>query len=90
VLRVVTHLLRGQQLAEFVLAYEQTAFRLETRERYNESEEVEPLRRFLADEPDYSWNEEWAAMMRQRTAVGQRMERVRIVSEPRSLSHDAR
>jgi serine/threonine protein kinase len=40
------------------------------------------LQRFLSGEPDYSWNDEWAAMMRRRTADGQRMERVRIVSEP--------
>jgi hypothetical protein len=78
----VTHLVDGQQLAEFVLSYEYTAFRLETREQYNEPEEDEPLRRFLVGEPDYSWNEEWATMMRQRTAAGKRMARVRIVSEP--------
>jgi len=80
----VTQLVHGQQLADFVLGYEHTAFRLETRERYNEPEEVEPLRRFLIGEPDYAWNEEWAAMMRQRTAAGQHMGRVRIVSEPHS------
>lgn len=78
----MTGLLSGQALADFVLGYEHTAFRLETRERYNEAEEVEPLRRFLDGQPDYSWNEEWAAMMRQRTARGQRMSRVRIVAEP--------
>jgi hypothetical protein len=80
----VTGLLTGQALAEFVLGYEHTAFRLETRERYNEPEEAEPLRRFLDGQPDYTWNEEWAAMMRQRTARGQRMSRVRIVAEPYS------
>jgi hypothetical protein len=80
----VTQLIRGQELADFVLGYEHAAFRLEVRERYNEAEEAEPLRRFLAGEPDYSWNEEWAAMMRQRTADGQRMQRARIVSEPHS------
>lgn len=80
----MTQLLRGQAFADFVLGYEHTAFRLETRERYNEPEEAEQVRRFLAGEPDYAWNEEWAAMMRRRTALGQRMMRVRIVSEPRS------
>ncbi len=80
----MTQLVRGKQLADFILGYEHTAFRLETRERYNEPEEVEPLRRFLSGKPDYAWNAEWAAMMRQRTAAGQRMERVRIVSEPHS------
>jgi len=52
----VTQVLGGQALAEFVLSYQHTAFRLETRERYNEPEEAEPLRRFLGGEPDYSWN----------------------------------
>jgi hypothetical protein len=80
----VTELVTGQALAEFVLGYKHTAFRLETRERYNEAEEVEPLRRFLAGQPDYTWNEEWAAMMRQRTARGERMSRIRIVAEPHS------
>lgn len=80
----MTELVQGQALADFVLGYERTAFRLETREWYNEPEEVEQVRRFLAGEPDYAWNEEWAAMMRRRTAAQQRMARVRIVSEPHS------
>lgn len=80
----MTQLIRGQELADFVLGYEHTAFRLELRERYNEAEEDEPLRRFLIGEPDYAWNDEWAAMMRQRTAAGQHMERVRVASEPHS------
>jgi hypothetical protein len=33
------------------------------RERYNEAEEAEPLCRFLAGEPDYRWNEDWAALI---------------------------
>jgi hypothetical protein len=80
----VTQFLSGQAFADFVLGYEQTAFRLETRERYSEAEEAEPMRRFLAGKPDYAWNEEWAAMMRRRTALGQRITRVRIVGQPHS------
>jgi Family of unknown function (DUF6879) len=80
----VTQLVRGERFEEFVLGFQRTAFRLETRERYHDAEEIEPLRRFLTGEPDYAWNEEWAAMIRRRTAEGQRMERVRIVSEPHS------
>jgi len=80
----VTQLASGQAFADFVVSYEHTAFRLETRERYNEAEEPEPLRRFLAGHPDYAWNEEWAAMLRRRTALGERMARVRIVDEPHS------
>ena len=80
----MTRLINGQAFADFVLGYEHVAFRLETREWYNEPEETEPLRRFLAGEPDYAWNDDWVALMRERFADGQRMERVRIVSEPHS------
>ena len=72
----------GPEFAGFVLGYQRTAFRLEQRERYRDREEDEPFRRFLAGEPDYSWNDEWESMMRRRTADGQRMTRVRVVSEP--------
>jgi hypothetical protein len=80
----VTQIIRGQAIADFVLGYKHSAFRLEVRDRYNEPEEIKPLRLFLAGEPDYAWNDEWAAMMRQHTARGRRMERVRVVSEPHS------
>lgn len=78
------HLLRGQAFVDFVLGYEHTAFRLETRERYDDDEEAEALARFLAGTPDYTWNDDWAAMIRRRSAAGQRMERVRVVTEPHS------
>jgi hypothetical protein len=78
----VTQFVSGQGFAAFVLGYEHSAFRLECQERYSDPEEDEPFRRFLAGDPDYSWNDEWEAMMRRRTADGQRMTRVRIVSEP--------
>jgi hypothetical protein len=80
----VTQLVDGSALAEVVLGYRHVAFRLERRERYNEAEEVGPLRRFLAGEPDYGWNEDWVVMLRRRAADGQRLERVRVVSEPHS------
>jgi hypothetical protein len=37
--------IRGQELAGFVLGYQHPAFRLELRERYNEAEEAEPVYR---------------------------------------------
>lgn len=78
----MTQFVTGQGFVDFVLGYEHTAFRLERQERYYDPEEDEPLRRFLAGEPDYSWNDEWEAMIGRRTADGQRMTRVRIVTEP--------
>ena len=51
----------GQALAELVLGYEHTAFRLEQRDdRYREPEEGEPFRRFLDGEPVTvtGWNDD--------------------------------
>jgi hypothetical protein len=78
----VTVLVSGQDFIDFVQGYKHTAFRLERQERYNEPEEDEPFRRFLAGEPVRGWNDEWESDMRRRTADGQRMTRVRIVTEP--------
>jgi hypothetical protein len=65
--------------------FERTAFRLETRERYLDDEEREPVRRFLDGEPpDDAWFMDWYDAVRQVTASGRRMERVRVVSEPHS------
>lgn len=63
--------------------YEHTAFRLETRDRYNEPYTAEALRRYLAGEPiDYSEREPWGDKVRAAVARGKRMERVRVVTEP--------
>jgi hypothetical protein len=83
----VSEFLTGQALAQFVLGFEHTAFRLEQRDdRYREAEEDEPLRRFLAGEPVTvtGWNDEWEQMLRRRSECGQRMMRVRVVREPHS------
>jgi hypothetical protein len=80
----VTSLISGPAFADFVLSFEHTAFRLELRERYNEPEETEHVARFLAGEPSYEWNEDWASMIRQRSQRGQRITRVRVVTEPHS------
>jgi hypothetical protein len=66
----VTGLVGGADLADLVLGFQRTAFRLETRDEYHEQEEEEPFRRFLAGEPDYSWNDEWARLIAQRSAEG--------------------
>jgi Family of unknown function (DUF6879) len=86
--RVLGHpmrgLLSGMALWDFVLSYGRTAFRLEMHEHYRERDEIMPLARFLSGQPDYAWNQEWADMIRVRTAFGEPMSRVRIVSEPHS------
>jgi hypothetical protein len=52
------------------------------RDRYNIPHEAEPLRKFLAGEPDISYHENWSNMVRQATAEGRRFSRVRVVSLP--------
>ena len=78
-------LLTAEEFGRLVQGFEHTAFRLETRERYLDDEEREPVRRFLAGEPpDDAWFMDWYDAVRQLTAEGRRMERVRVVSEPHS------
>lgn len=73
------------EFTELVLSFRHSAFRLEVRERYNEPSEAETVRRFLDDgELDPSLLAAWVATISKRTADGQRMERVRVVSEPHS------
>ncbi len=66
-------------------SFEHTAFRLETRERYLDPEEEEPIRKFLAGElPDDAWFMDWYELVAKVSAEDRRMERVRVVSEPHS------
>jgi hypothetical protein len=55
---------------------------LETRDQYNSPREAEPLRQFLAGEPDVSWHQNWLNMVRSATAEGRLFSRVRVVSMP--------
>ncbi|NUR87364.1 MAG: hypothetical protein HOY71_25060 [Nonomuraea sp.] len=65
--------------------FERTAYRIEARDRYAMAEEGEPLRRFLAGEPDdLAWQARWTGRVRDLTASGRRVARVRIVSVPLS------
>lgn len=73
------------EFADLVLGFEHTAFRLETRDRYNEPSETEIVRRFLdTGELDDSYMTDWIEELAPRIASGQRMQRVRVVSEPHS------
>jgi hypothetical protein len=77
------NLIRGQEFHCLFETFEHTAFRLEVRDRYNSPSEAEPLRRFLADEPDdLAWFQDWTALVRTATAEGRRFSRVRVVSLP--------
>jgi len=81
----VTELLTGEEFRRLCETFDHTAFRLETRDRYVDEEEQEPLRRFLAGEPpNDTWFMDWYEIVEQLAAEGRRMERVRVVSEPHS------
>ena len=78
-------LVSGDAFGALFGSFEHTAFRLELRERYDSPGEREPLRRFLAGEPDdLAWNRSWLALMAEHAAAGRVVRRVRVVSVPLS------
>lgn len=61
------------------------AFHLEQRDVYNVAGEDEPFGRWLSGEPDdYAWHADWLGFVRQATAAGVRVQRVRLASVPHS------
>ena len=81
----MSHLLSGEEFWQMFLSFEHTAFRLETRDSYDEPVEVEPYRRFLTGEPaDNSWFMDYYRLVQGWVATGRRVERVRVVTEPHS------
>jgi hypothetical protein len=61
------------------------AFHLEQRDSYNVAAEDEPFRRWLEGEPDdYAWHQDWLTFVRQATAAGVEIQRVRLASVPHS------
>jgi hypothetical protein len=63
--------------------FEHTAFRLEALERYAVPIEDEPVRRFLdGGTVDTGWLAPWLTLVRDATAAGKRIQRVRLVTEP--------
>ncbi|PZG56339.1 hypothetical protein C1I98_01530 [Spongiactinospora gelatinilytica] len=78
-------LVSGEAFGDLFRSFERTAFRLEPRERYNSPGEQEPLRRFLAGEPDdLGWNRPWLDLMAEHAAKRKFVHRVRVVSVPLS------
>ena len=60
-----------------------SAWRLEIQGTYNEPSERQPLRRYLAGEPDdLAWFARWLDRIREVTAAGIRFERVRVLTDP--------
>lgn len=78
-------LLTEGELGRFLTGFRSTAFRFETRDRYNSDVGREPFRKFLACEPDdYTWHRSWLDMIQRDAAQGKRWQRVRIVTVPLS------
>ncbi|TQJ52628.1 DUF6879 family protein [Streptomyces sp. SLBN-115] len=64
--------------------FEHTAWRLETRRRYASDEATDTYAQFIGGE-SVDWDEtdsEWCANRREQSALGKRIERVRIVDNP--------
>src|SRR3989442_7192498 len=75
--------LTGDELDELFRSPWQRAFHLELQDTYAVSGEFEPLRQFLAGEPeDTSWQQPWLDLVREITGTGKMVQRVRVVSEP--------
>lgn len=74
--------------AEFEALFDtftESAWRLESQPAYDEPEEREPLRRWLAGEPDdLDWIADWWAWIRDITRAGKQFGRVRVVYDPPS------
>jgi hypothetical protein len=59
------------------------AFHLEQRDSYNVAAEDEPFGRWLRGEPDdYAWHQDWLVFLRQATAAGVTVQRVRLAGVP--------
>ena len=59
------------------------AFHLELKDTYNVAAEDEPFGRWQRGEPDdYAWHQGWLDFLREVTAAGVQVQRVRVVSTP--------
>lgn len=59
------------------------AFHLELKDTYNVAAEDEPFGRWQRGEPDgYAWHQDWLHFLREVTAAGVQVQRVRLVSLP--------
>jgi hypothetical protein len=61
------------------------AFHLELRDAYHVGSEDEPFGRWLRGEPDdYAWHADWLGFVREATAAGVHVQRVRLATIPHS------
>ncbi len=63
--------------------FEHTAWRLESRRRYQSDEETETYRRFACgEEAGWDLDDPWCVSRREQSALGKRFERVRVMDNP--------
>src|SRR5688572_18900865 len=75
-------LLTGSDFRQLFHSFEHTAFRLEVRESYYDTQQLE---QFVAGGPvDISYMDTWLAQIVKLRVAGKRIERVRVVSQPHS------
>ncbi|MFL1431607.1 MULTISPECIES: DUF6879 family protein [unclassified Nocardiopsis] len=78
-------LVTGADFTDLFRRNRHTAWRLETRTYYGKLDEDRPFQEWLTGkEPDLEWFTPWLRMVREETATGKRMERVRLIDDPPS------
>lgn len=76
-------LLQDEAFFDLFRRFERSAFHLELQDSYYTPEEAGPFDLFLTGRPDdYAWHRPWLDLVRDVTAAGRRITRVRIVSVP--------
>jgi len=76
-------LLSGEDFHQLFRDFKRSAFHLEMQDEYHVTEEIEPFRRWLNNEPDdYAWVREWHELIKDATAAGKSVQRARVVSQP--------
>ena len=76
-------LLQGPAFDGVFRTFKRSAFHLEVEDSYRTPDESEPFRKFLSGEPDdYVWHQPWLDLIREATAAGRSVQRVRVVSVP--------
>lgn len=81
--RTCMDLLRGEDFNQLFRDFRRSAFHLEMQDEYHVTEEIEPFRKWLNNEPDdYEWVREWHELIKDATAAGKSVQRARVVTEP--------
>jgi hypothetical protein len=75
--------LTSEEFAELFTSFDDTAWHLETRGVYCIADEQDAFARFLAGQPvGLDWFEPWLKQIRELTAQGRQIRRVRLIDEP--------